>query len=137
MSPDHVIRLRGPWRLSLLHPAGDGQNERVQPCGQFPAPAGLADQLPPGFRGIARLERSFHRPTGLSTQSRLRLAVATNLHGKMWLNDEPLGLLTGELNRFDLSPTLPRRNHICLEVVIDGSTTIDQPICDVRLEIFA
>jgi hypothetical protein len=83
------------------------------------------------------LERSFHRPTGLSDQSRLQLHWRTTLRGRLTLNGESLGNVDEDESQFDITQHVLTRNRICLEVVIDDTSTIGQPTCDVRLAIFA
>jgi hypothetical protein len=135
MMPDHQIRLRGPWQLSLTQRAGD-RIERTVPCRRFDAPHGLADCLPDGYAGWIRLERSFHRPSGLSERSRVRLWIDSNLVGELSANDRKLGPIVSGANTFDVTPILLTRNRICLDVLIDACDSMRQPSCDARLEIF-
>ncbi len=134
MIPNHQIRLRGPWQLWL---ASADDPRPIEPMGRFEAPNGLGDRLPPQYRGPARLERSFHRPTGLQPTSQIHLRIHSDLCGQLSLNGQPLGHLEPGEQRFDITPLLQIRNRICIEVEIDESARMRQPSCDARLEIFA
>jgi hypothetical protein len=78
----HVIRLRGPWEYEPLArwvATADGQwtlvNENLPPAGTIPMPADWSAVLGPDFRGVVRFTRRFHRPTGLSPQTSVRLII--------------------------------------------------------------
>src|SRR5438067_2101446 len=74
----HIIRLRGLWQHLPL-----GQGEQTQggsprisgepppPAGTFRAPGNWRELLGDDFRGLVRLTRVFHCPTGLDASSRV------------------------------------------------------------------
>jgi hypothetical protein len=123
--------------LSLVERADGERIQRIMPHGRFTAPDGLADRLPSNYAGWVRLERSFHRPTGLSNRSRVQLRINTNLTGQLAVNDRTLGATAIGENVFDITSLLQTRNRICLDLLIDASDAMRQPSCDARLEIFA
>jgi hypothetical protein len=132
-----VIRLRGPWQYRVI-PSAIGDAEVSASGGDeglFTAPDGLAELVPHGFRGRIRLQRGFQRPSGLTHASTLWLQVVTGRHGQIWLNETCLGSMTAGENRLVLPRPLAVRNQLRIELVIDVDSPIDQPICDVQLEI--
>ena len=133
--PDHQIRLRGPWHASATATSDLGER-RVATVHMDRAAETLADFLPDGFVGQVRLERAFHRPSGLSERSRVRLSIAGNLSGTLGVNDHALGSIAPGANTFDLTPILEAHNRIQLDVLIDARGTTRQPKWDMRLEIF-
>jgi hypothetical protein len=133
MAGKHTIRLRGPWELWLV--PRDAAGQRREALGRFAAPDGLAERLPPEYRGVVRLERGFQRPTGLDSASRVRLWIATNRRGQLVVNDQTLGDVEGGEHLFDLTSLLAARNRICLEMIIDDQCASPPPRCDARLEI--
>jgi hypothetical protein len=98
----HVIRLRGPWQIET---AGDG---------------------------LTRASRIFHRPTGLSAESRVTLVVAEATDGmQVMLNGAPLAATPPD--RFHLAPHLQPQNMLVLEFpsLVDAAALTQR----VRLEI--
>jgi hypothetical protein len=136
-SPDHLIRLRGPWQITVAAAREAGGNQhRVATVHMGRASNVLAELLPAGYAGRLRMERVFHRPSGLSAQSRVRLCIESNLSGHLIFNDHALGALAPGANSFDVSSFLGDRNRIQLDVLIDERDPMRQPEWDTRLEIF-
>jgi hypothetical protein len=104
--------------------------------GSYTAPDGLTALLPPNFRGTVILERHFNRPTGLNERSRVDLVAEVSFGGHWELNGAPLGPLSSCQQRASANAYLRLSNRLGIALVIDGELPIDQPIVDVRLEIF-
>src|SRR3954447_24002615 len=97
-SPPHIIRLRGPWNYEPLVryvPTDDGRIEErkdnlpVADSINFPADwRGILDGR---FNGLIRFTRLFHRPSGLTANSRSWLVIddVDNVP-KVSLNDNEL-----------------------------------------------
>jgi len=123
----HSIRLRGPWQLV----ASAQDSRRVRLPDDWPQLiASAAD------RGPLILERVFHRPTGLSPDSRVDLRLRLDIPVDVRLNDQPLvpGTSHDGLS-FDLRDLLQPTNVLRLETVIDAARQIDQSVWDVWLEL--
>lgn len=133
--PDHQIRLRGPWQITVDRANSSGE-QREASVDIARTPEALAELLPAGFVGRVRLERVFHRPTGLGQLSRVLLHIESNVEGEVTVNRQSLGALSAGANRFDITRILAATNRIQLDVRIDARRAMRQPEWEARLEIF-
>ena len=137
MSSPHVIRLRGPWRcvpLSRTVILEDGTLR--DDCEDLPSPTQLSlsdSELAPfgeDFTGRVLMQRSFHRPTGIDTETSMYVVV--NLGGSsglIWLNDELLGEIpaTSGCHRFAMGPSLSLHNRLSVELQLESADAQDSP----------
>ncbi len=73
--PDaHLIRLRGPWEVQWLSPAGDVRDFSAPEVRRVKLPADWQD-LFGALPGTARFTRRFQQPTGLSPDDRVLIVL--------------------------------------------------------------
>jgi hypothetical protein len=121
----HVIRLRGPWQCTplartVLLPNGDTAKEpgNLPPGGRIELPADWSALLGVDFRGRVRFTRRFGLPTGIEPEQRIDLVIEqVDAFGHASLNGQPLGDLTSEPARFQVTRLLKPRN--ALEVIVE------------------
>jgi len=103
----HTIRLRGPWRYRALYPTiwtsagsiaaqelADSDSSTELPTTQVCEIGQDWHSYLPGFYGVVRFERSFNKPSGLTSGESVWLVVTkVDAIGEVNLNGEPLGVI--------------------------------------------
>ncbi len=158
-TPDHFIRLRGPWEyrpLARTAIPADGsrhrETENVPGPGRIAMPADGGAALGTDSRGRVSYRRRFGRPTGLDAADRVELVIArVDAFGCAALNGQELGEIAagGPPWRCDITARLQPRNELVIEVALPPRTASSvspaRPgrdclpgglIGEVRLEIF-
>lgn len=153
----HVIRLRGPWQCralarTVLLAGGETRAESgdLPAGGRCEMPSDWGGLLGIDFRGRVRYTRGFGMPTGIEPEQRIELVIEqVDAFGEVRLNGEPLGPVSLEVTRFDVSTRLALRNELVVEVELPRQSRESAPlprqgredlpgglIGEVRLEIF-
>ncbi|QDV66540.1 hypothetical protein Poly24_02270 [Rosistilla carotiformis] len=126
----HTIRLRGPWKLTPL------EAPNAQP---LPGQIGQSwDRFIEGYAGPVLYVRHFNRPTGLSTEDRVELAI-TDCVGTahVSLNETPLANFAAEQTpfRIDITAHLQLSNQLAIEIIPPALPCPAGITGDVQLEI--
>ena len=115
MPQPHVIRLRGPW---LCWPDSSRQaTEASAVTIDFRDEDGLSPFHGASSEAQLRLERRFHRPTGLTDTTSVQLVIKS-FSGEMTLtlNSEPLGSVDAGRNEFQVADQLQPANRLRIEL---------------------
>lgn len=149
-STPHQIRLRGPWRWQSTPSKSTTSDARPQRDDRVPDSADPANPLtftaPDGLRSVLaaesitrlRVSRTFHRPTGLDSGSRVDLVIEpVSVPYTVRLNGVALESIKSGAGRFSIAQHLQPTNQLQLDLDLaraeqQGSTP---PRIDVRLEI--
>ena len=153
----HTIRLRGPGQLEPLeryvkNERGEYQSDTLglPASDRWIMPADWSETMGPGFLGVVRYRRTFHRPSNLATGARVWLVVEPPLsYGLVRLAGRPVGEVEfgSPPGRFDITAMVADRNTLEIDVAHpalddnwqpkdDGSASIPGGLTgEVRLEI--
>jgi hypothetical protein len=131
-SPDHRIRLRGPWEFEWLKSSSGMANALREGCLELPAiwREEFGDAL-----GTVRLSRRFGRPSGAQEPERVWLEIASECEVTASLNGEWLGTFAAGAVRFDVTRRLSWRNRLDLDLTRDEPATLGAPLAEVALVI--
>lgn len=129
----HRISLRGPWNITPL-------DLLDAPPVRQPLPEDWGKLAAISEKGV-RLQRTFHRPTGLEHRPSVWIAI-TDLRGggELRLNGHPLSVFQAEQPtdfRSEIGSLLAPNNHLEIELktIPETSQTAQSPPTAVALEI--
>ena len=98
----HEIRLAGPWEVKT---AGSPDWTRTQlPLTSSPD-------------GSSTFRRRFHRPSGLTAETTVRIALSATPNARICLNEQPLEVhTTGDTSQVDVSTVLQEYNELTIDL---------------------
>jgi hypothetical protein len=146
----HQIRLRGPWHWQAAPSKGTKSSTRAEGDDRVPESAEPGNPFtftaPDGLRPILAVEsithlrvtRTFHRPTGLDSGSRVDLVIEpVSAPCTVHLNGVALGSIESGAGRFSIAQHLQPANQLQLDLDLAraGQQESSPPRIDVRLEI--
>lgn len=116
MTPEHVIRLRGPWEWELIAALSSPPADN---SGRVQVPCDWSVVLGTQFLGRVRFTRRFNQPLRVDPREQVWLVIAADTATcDVWLNDVPLTGERGELTqwRYDIGHYWTSRNELRVEL---------------------
>ncbi len=140
MFEPYLIRLPSPWSFRVIQyvgprrPTDDVDDWPTDVPISVRVPADWSTVLGAGFRGRVEYSRFFNRPTGIDTDTRLRLRLdLVDGAATVSLNNEPLGAACWPdfPRHFDITGRLQTRNELRIGVELleaeQSATTSNRP----------